>query len=136
MILVDGVKTDYSRQVQDVEEGRIFRTHEKSEGSLNIEGHTFDFTFNRPIEDWGKFLPRMFDAKWPFRIWGVKTKIDNGFYRILGVDMHTGHPLDIEITNGLIRCAAKRRAVEMSSFGYLQIYRGIFDSTLQSPQIN
>lgn len=136
MILVDSVKADYARQVQEVEEQRIFGTREKSDGSLTIEGHAFDFAFSRPVEDWGKFLPRMFDAKWPFRLWGIKTKIDKDFYRVLGVDMHTGHPLDIEITDGLIRVYLPKDScgnVVLRLFANLQRF---FDSTMQCSQIN
>jgi hypothetical protein len=136
MILVDGVKAEYSRKVRQIEEERIFGTRDKSEGSLSIEGHPFDFTFSRSVEDWAKFLPRMFDAKSPFRIWGIKTKIDNDFYRVLGVDMHTGHPLDIEITNGLIRVYLPKGScgnVVLRLFANLQRY---FDSTMQCHQIN
>lgn len=136
IILVDSVKAEYSRKVQQIEEKRIYGTREKSNGGLNLEGQPFDFTFSRPVEDWTAFLPRMFDSKSPFRIWGMKTKIDEGFYRVLGVDMHTGHPLDIEISDGLIRVYLPKGScgnVVLRLFANLQRY---FDSTMQCSQIN
>ena len=68
-----------------------------------VEGGPFVFRFKRKIDDWDYFLERMFNSKEPFRVWGIRNKIYDGFYQILGVDAHTYHTFDIEVTNDLFR---------------------------------
>jgi len=99
MSLVNMVKKDYTREIQEVEKFRLYG----NSNTKSIEGKPFDFVFERRVDDWDLFLSRIFNAKSPFRIWGIKSKIGDGFYRILGVDAHTGHPLDVEVMDNLFR---------------------------------
>ena len=97
--LVNIVKKDYTEEIHEIEKFRLYG----DSNTKSIEGKPFDFIFDRNVEDWDLFLDRIFNAKSPFRIWGIKSKIGDGFYRVLGVDTHTGHPLDIEVMDNLFR---------------------------------
>lgn len=99
IVLVDSMKSDYIRQVKEVESRSICGNTQ----SRIIEGAAFDFEFERDVSDWNRYLGIMFNAKGPFRLWGIKSKVSEKAFRILAVDMHTGHPVDFEITDHLIR---------------------------------
>ncbi len=132
--LVEYVKDKYSQQVHEIEKERIRgeKIHEKS----MIEGTAFDFEFVRTVDNWDKYLKRIFNAMEPFRIWGIKSKIDDGVYRVLGVDMHTGDPLDVEISDNLMRVYLPKNScgnVVLRLFANLQRF---FDSKIHSAQID
>jgi hypothetical protein len=99
IVLVDSMKSDYVRQVKEVESRSI---HGNTKSRI-IEGAAFDFEFERDVIDWNRYLGIMFNAKSPFRLWGIKSKVSEKAFRVLAVDMHTGHPVDFEITDHLIR---------------------------------
>lgn len=133
MILVDLVKEDYKERVKEVEDHRLDAY--KQDGYSTMRGAPFEFEFTRDIEDWQPYLTRLFDSKEPFRIWGVTSKVREGYYRVLGVDMHTGHPLDIEIADHLFRVYLPKYScgnVVMRLFVNLQRF---FDATITCNQI-
>lgn len=132
IILVNMVREAYVCEIMQIEECRIRR--DDSTGS--IKGRPLEFAFDRKVQDWNFFLDRIFNAKEPFRIWGIKSKIKEGFYRVLGVDTHTGHPLDIEIMDGLLRVYLPENisgSVATRLFANLQRF---FDSTIRYAQLN
>ena len=129
--LVNMVKNDYAKKVLEIEK---FRIHGDT-NTKSIEGKHFDFTFDRKVEDWNFFLTRIFNAKSPFRIGGIKSKISEGFYQVLGVDTHTGHPLDIEVMDDLFRVYLPEGScgnVITRLFVNLQRF---FDSKVHCPQL-
>lgn len=99
--LVDNTKDEYSKIITNVEDQRI--GVKNVEGRTLVEGKAFDFEFPRPIENLVLFIERLFSASSPFRLWGMKTKIYDGYFRILGVDLHTGSPMDFEISKEMMR---------------------------------
>lgn len=129
--LVNMVKTDYAQEVKEIEGFRIYG----DDNTKSIEGVPFDFVFDRKVEDWDFILTRIFNAKGPFRVWGIKSKIGDGFYRVLGVDAHTGHPLDIEVMDNLFRVYLPEGScgnVITRLFVNLQRF---FDSRIRCPQL-
>ena len=134
VILVKLVRDHYRDRVVEVEEHRIDAF--KKDGFGSFRGAPFEFEFKREVRDWQPFLARLFDAKDPFRIWGMTSKVRDGYYRVLGVDMHTGHPLDVEIANHLIRVYLPKDScgnVVMRLFVNLQRY---FDATITCNQMS
>ena len=132
--LVDHVTTEYSDSVHQIEKERI--RGEKIEEKCFVEGTSFDFEFNSSIEDWSMYLPKIFNALEPFRVWGMKNQIDHGIHRILGVDMHTGDPLDIEVSENLMRVFLPKSScgnVILRLFVNLQRF---LDSKIACSQIN
>lgn len=99
VVLVDTVRREYANQVKVVEDESIYANVQQR----TLEGRAFDFEFNRGVENWDLYLDRIFNAKEPFHVWGMKSKAGDGFDRVLAVDMHTGHPFDVEVTNHLFR---------------------------------
>lgn len=97
--LVNAVKEKYSGLIHGIEKYSIYGDQD----TKLVAGKPFVFRFKRKVDDWDYFLERMFNSKEPFRVWGMRNKIYEDFYQILGVDVHTDHPFDIEVTNDLFR---------------------------------
>ena len=45
----------------------------------------------------------MFNSTEPFRLWGLKSKIHDGYFKITAVDLHAGTPINFEIADNLMR---------------------------------
>ena len=73
------------------------------EGRMLAEGQAFDLILERKIENIDLFLKNLVNSKNPFRLWGMQNKISKDFYQIIGVDLHTGDSIDLEVTPCLIR---------------------------------
>lgn len=99
--LVENSKSLYKEQMQLIE-GYSLGTKHNMDGNL-IEGKPFVFRFERGITDWTKFLEVFLNSATPFRLWGLENKIHNNYFQVLAVDLHTGHPLDLEISNQMMR---------------------------------
>ncbi len=99
--LVDETKARYKQIIGDVEQYRLGT--ERVGDFAYLKGKSVDVYFERQIEDFDLFLSRLLDSKLPFRLWGIRQKITPDYYRVFALDLHTGHPLDLEVTRNLIR---------------------------------
>jgi hypothetical protein len=99
--LIDDTRSRYKKVVESIEDSRLGVSG--TGDSKRLKGKAFNFTFERKIEDFDFFLNRMFNSQSPFRLWGVKSKLEQDFYQVLSIDMHTGHPIDIEISSDFMR---------------------------------
>ncbi len=97
--LVNTVKESYVKIIHGIEKYSIYGNHD----TKSIEGEPFVFHFKRKIDNWDYFLSQMFNSKEPFRVWGIRNKVDDELYQILGVDAHTDHPFDVEVADDLFR---------------------------------
>lgn len=97
--LVESAKTHYQEKMKEIENFRI-GVKTVDERTL-VEGKAFDFDFKRSIDDIQMFMDRLISKE--FRLWGLKTKISNDHHQFLAVDLHTGDPFDLEVTENLIR---------------------------------
>ena len=129
--LLNIVKDHYTMLIHKIEECGIYG----DKVTRTVEGRPFVFRFKRKIDDWDYFLAQMFNSKEPFRIWGVKNKINDAHYQILGVDVHTGHPFDIEVTDNLFRVyLPKGSCGNLVSRLFVNLQR-FFDSLISCPDI-
>lgn len=99
--VIDQVTEKYRDLIELIEKERI--RVEKKDELFAIEGNAFIFEFTRQIDDWNKFLPKIFDANKPFRIWGLRVDTDDNRHKILCIDMHTGDQLDVEVDQNIMR---------------------------------
>ena len=99
--LVDICKDEYSETINSVENLRI--GVKEIENRTLVEGKPFDFIFPNKIENLDLFIEKMFNSAIPFKLWGLKSKIYDGYFRILAIDLHTGNPIDFEIANDMMR---------------------------------
>lgn len=99
LALVDLAENTYSSKIQEIEQSRIGLS---GMGKIHsFEGRSFDIEFRRNIEDMDLFTSRLLSSK--FRLWGLKSVIQDNLYQISAVDLHTGDPFDLELSNNLLR---------------------------------
>lgn len=99
--LVDGARMLYRDEMKIIEDQGL--GVRKQHDSYIVEGKPFEFILDKPITNWDNFLNIFLKPTSPFRLWGIKKQISMDYYQILAVDLHTGHSLDIEISNNLLR---------------------------------
>lgn len=99
--LVDICRDEYSKTVNHVEDSSI--GVKAVEGRTLIEGKSFDFEFKSPIDDIDLFIDKMFNSAEPFKLWGLKSKIHDGYFKVTAVDLHAGAPINFDIANNLMR---------------------------------
>lgn len=131
--LVELVKEKYQKQMKTIEDNSIGLR--QINNRMLYEGKAFDFEFKRNISDWELFLDKMFNSSQPFRMWGLKEKVEEGYYSILAVDLHTGDPVDLEIANNFMRVYLPKGScgnVVLRLFVNLQQN---FDSTISCKEI-
>lgn len=98
--MVEQVKGDYRHVVSNVEKLRLSAD---DSGTTQLKGKAFNITFDRPLPNLKFFLERLLSGIEPFRLWGLRTRIDEDYYQVTAIDLHTSQPLDLEVSPGLIR---------------------------------
>lgn len=99
--LIQQVTNQYRATIKSIERERI--RGKKTGSGFIVEGNAFTFEFKRNIENWNAFLPRIFNALTPFRIWGLPVDTGDNVKKVLCVDMHTGDQLDVEVGANMMR---------------------------------
>lgn len=106
--LVDISRDVYSEAVTGIEKCRLGTRQAK--GTHVIKGKTIDITFKRPMPDLDMFLKKAFNTTKPFRIFGLKTRLEDGYFKVLGTDMHTGDSMNFEVTRDFMRVYLSERS--------------------------
>lgn len=99
--VVEESKEIYSRAVAGVEDCRLGICD--AGGKAVAKGRALNFTLSRRITDIDQFVSMLFNSAKPFKLGGIKSAIEPGYYRVLAVDMHTGDPMTFEIASGMMR---------------------------------
>lgn len=99
--LVDIAKNLYKDEMKTIEDQSIGI---RNRGKLaSIDGKPFEFAMEKPIVDWDKFMNVLLSSAYPFRLWGIKKRVNEIYHQVLAVDLHTGHSVDLEISKDIIR---------------------------------
>lgn len=69
---------------------------------LKVRGDVATISVGRDVEDLDLLVTNLFNAKEPFRLWGVPSRTDGGWY-VDAVDLHVGHPLRVEVLSDRVR---------------------------------
>lgn len=99
--LIEMTRRMYKNTVEAIERSSI--GVKEVQGRTLIEGHAFDLTLEREIEDIDSFIDQLVNSKIPFRLWGLKNRVSKDFCQIMCVDLHTGDSIDLEVSPSLIR---------------------------------
>lgn len=78
-------------------------SHKSNEEGGELSGEPLTINFDKRITDVENFISALFSSKEPFRLWGVKNRIDEDYYRISSVDLHTGDKLTLETSPEWVR---------------------------------
>ena len=133
LYLVDSCKKEYSKTIHDVESSSIGTR--KIEDKILFGGGSFDFEFKHEIEDIDLFISRMFNSTKPFKLWGLKSKISDDYYKITAVDLHIGSPINFDIAKDMMRVSLFKGSCGntiLRLFTNLQIH---FDSNITCKQL-
>lgn len=94
--VVDKIKDDYSEKLNLLESYRF--TVEKKNSGLKMSGSPLYIEFGKPQENLSDLTDKLVSSTKPFRLSGVKQKENENFYRVFGIDLHTNHLVNLEIT--------------------------------------
>jgi hypothetical protein len=133
MSFVDETKAKYRELVESIEQFRL-GTRETL-GARRIKGKAFNLVFQRKIEDFQFFLDRLLDSKEPFRIWGLRSRIEDDYYQVLALDMHTGSSIDLEISPDLIRAYLPEEACGNTLLRLYVNLQHYFDSEVRCEEL-
>ena len=132
--LVDIAKDEYSEIISNIESQSI--GFKEIEGRTLFEGKSFDFIFHNPVDNLSLFMKNLFNSAQPFQLWGMKTKIHDDYFKVLAIDLHTGSPLDFEISNDMMRVYLFKGScgsIILKLLTNLQIH---YDSTIKCDQLS
>lgn len=129
--LVDMTKDRYRNLIYGIEKHGIYGDPD----TKTVKGEPFEFVFNRQVDDWDRVLDIMFNSKEPFMVWGVKNQISDDFYQILGVDIHTGHPFDVEITDNTLCVYLPKGSCGNLVARLFVNFQMFFDSQVKCPRL-
>lgn len=94
---VNQIKQDY-RAILDVIESNHLLGGSSRDHGVRAEGSPAVIEFTEPVENIEAFLEHVVNARDPFRLWGHVDRLQEGYYKVVGVDMHNGDKFSLEIT--------------------------------------
>ncbi|MFA9516920.1 hypothetical protein ACERIT_06840 [Halopenitus sp. H-Gu1] len=96
------LKNTYSELLHKIEDEYSIK-YSTSERGGHVEGTPLLIAFDREIEELEDFMDELFSSKKPFRLWGVRNQLEEDYYRISSVDLHTGDKLNLEVCPDWVR---------------------------------
>jgi hypothetical protein len=134
MDLVDSARSLYKAEMKSIESYSI-GVRKRADVAI-VEGKPFEFHLEKPIENWDRFFKTFLNSAYPFRLWGIMKPIKKDYYQILAVDLHTGHSLDLEITQNLMRVYLPRGSCGNVVFRLFVNMQHFVDSKVKCPEIS
>lgn len=131
--VLDYCKDEYAKTIQGVENERIGASDDG--GGRFLDGRSFYFEFPHRIEDLDAFIDGVFNSSRPFQLWGMKQIISDGYYKILAVDLHTGSPMDFEISDDMMRAYIFKGSCGNTILRLLTNLQIHFDSQITCPLV-
>ena len=104
--LVETCRKKYAETVERIESLRIGMRREDGESVFG--GSPFHFEFGKNVEDPDAFISELFNSAMPFRLWGIKSAISEGYFKVMGIDLHTGGTVDFEIAGDMMRAYLRK----------------------------
>jgi len=99
---VENIKEKYSDLIRFFEDNYRIRYYSTDSG-LNIKGTYSLIRFNKKIENIEFFLSHLLTGNLPFRIFGFTQKINEKYFKVNAIDLHTNDKFNMEITPDFIR---------------------------------
>ncbi|RLF42192.1 MAG: hypothetical protein DRN18_02765 [Thermoplasmata archaeon] len=116
----------YKEKLSSIEDRSI--EYESSDFGYRIKGCPLIIKFSKSVEDIERLLDSLLSSTRPFRLWGLKKEINKGFYKILGVDLHTGDKLTMEASPEWLRIYLPRNSCGNTVLRLLTNIQQHFDS--------
>jgi len=97
--IVMDCKREYGEMITNVEKCRMGASQN---GHAAFEGRPLAITYPE-VGNLAQFVDTMFNAKKPFKLWGLKILRNEGQYSVPAVDLHEGSAINFEITPRMMR---------------------------------
>ncbi|MHA1887138.1 MAG: hypothetical protein ACTSX0_03875 [Promethearchaeota archaeon] len=99
--VVKDVQTRYSEKINLIENAWL--DYSKDNIGIRFSGEPLTIIFNKKIENIPDFINELLASRKPFRLWGLHKILNDYFAKVVGIDLHTGHKINLDITNEWIR---------------------------------
>jgi hypothetical protein len=99
--IVEIVRKKYRSLIELVESNSL--GIKQVEGRTLIEGQAFELELKKEIPNLDRFSESLLDSDNPFKIWGMINNTSMDMRQIVGVDLHTGDSINLEVMPTLIR---------------------------------
>jgi len=99
---VDEIKNRYADLLQRIEDHHRISYKSKEHGT-GIGGTPLVIELDNKIDDVCEFIENIITAKNPLRLWGAKTKLDEQYWKVKGIDLHNNDKYTMEICPEWIR---------------------------------
>lgn len=100
--LINKVKENYKFLLTNIEENYRINYEHKENGFKLSGGYTI-IEFKRKIENIEDFTNILTSCSQPFRLWGIWNLIEKNYIKINGIDLHTNHKINMELTPDWMR---------------------------------
>lgn len=92
----------YEQWIIELEERHRLSSYQLAGGGFVIDGDVATLKFGQEVDDLDRLVRGLFNAKEPFRLWGVPERVGGGWYAD-AVDLHVGHPFRIDVLRDRVR---------------------------------
>lgn len=103
------IKNRYATLLERIEEHHRL-SYESREHGTGMSGTPLVIELDNEIEDVREFIENTITAKNPLRLWGAKTKLDEQYWKVKGVDLHNNDKYTMEICPEWIRLYLRENA--------------------------
>lgn len=99
---LETIKEMYADRLSIIEDK--YRIHHPSrQHGRSIRGSPLIIEFSEEIGVIGEFVNSIVSAKNPLRLWGAKSQLDNGYWKVKGVDLHNNDKYTMEVSPSWVR---------------------------------
>lgn len=99
--IIQDIQKQYAEKIELIEKSWL--DYSSDAFGFKFQGEPLTIVFDKNIEDLPAFLDKLLASRKPFRLWGVHKFINKDFAKIVGIDLHTGHKINLEITKEWVR---------------------------------
>lgn len=99
---VDEIKNQYATLLRNIEENHRI-SYESLEHGTGIDGSPLVIELDNEIEEVREFAENVVTSKNPLRLWGAKTRLDEQYWKVKGVDLHNNDKYTMEMCPEWIR---------------------------------
>jgi len=101
--IINSVLNEYKAKLDLIESSLI----DINSGNLSNNA-PISISFKKEIEDIDRFLSVILSEKKPFRLTGIKRKVDKDYYSVVGLDLHNGDKFEMDISKNWINLYLKK----------------------------
>jgi hypothetical protein len=119
----------YRSKIVDVLEERASVGLAVQNQTTRYRGEALTLQVPRSLGDTREFVSKAFSGKPPFRLWGAPVAVRDDAYRVLGVDLHSGHRASFLVEQSSIQILLPRGACANLVARFLTLIQRHYDAS-------